>query len=124
MTTFVLSMGAESVQKVQDKLASGIEVGTDPARKQAPLYRGADLLRAVEARVSGLSRLQIRSVQAAVLTELSGAISRGENLYLPQLGRVKLVRSTLEDGGRTMTVKIKRLSGEKGDVPPLAPAEE
>jgi len=80
---------------------------------------------------SGAKRAVARSVTEAVLKELGAALSQGENLVLPPLGKVRVKKQVDRSGGEMLQVNIKRATGsseaeeggEKTDDTPLAEAE-
>ncbi len=75
---------------------------------------------------SGAKRSEVKKVSEAVLKVLGEALSAGEGLHLPPLGRAKIARSIDKTGGDMLVIKLKRMSetDEKTSDLGLAPAEE
>ncbi len=67
-----------------------------------------------------------REVSEAVLAVLGAALAAGEELNLPGLGRLKVVKSADKTGGAVLTVKVKNAGQKKeaGGKEALADAGE
>ena len=96
----------------------------------AVMLRKKDFLERVIA-TSGVKRAVARAVTDAVLKELGTALSQGENLVLPPLGKLRVTKQIDRSGAELLQVKIRRggptaeaeEGDEKTDDTPLAEAE-
>lgn len=88
-----------------------------------PVLRIKDMLDRVVER-SGARKAAVRPVLDAVLAELGEALSRGDSLSLPPLGKARVSRSKSEGGAEVIVVKLRRGAGKKDEVSPLAPDDE
>ncbi|WP_283178187.1 HU family DNA-binding protein [Gemmobacter sp. 24YEA27] len=64
-----------------------------------------------------------REVSEAVLAVLGTALAAGEELNLPGLGRLKVVKSSDKSGGAVLTVKVKN-AGQKKEASGKEPLAE
>lgn len=90
-----------------------------PAAKVAPapesaapeeadnLFKRSDLLAAVAAR-SDLPKSQLRDVIELVLEEMGQALSSGQDLAVPPLGRIKQQRRKEMDGAEVLGLRLRR----------------
>lgn len=67
---------------------------------------------------------QVREITEAVLNELGKALSQGEELKLPGLGKVQVKRKKDVTVAEVMVCKVRRKKDEVSDTDPLAPAAE
>lgn len=75
--------------------------------EEARVLRKKDLvLRAAEA--SGVKRKDTRAVVEAVLAEIGAALSRGEGLVLPPLGKAKVNRQKEKGSAEVLVVRLRR----------------
>ena len=65
---------------------------------------------------TGLKRREVRAVTEAVLSVMGGALAEGRSLNLEPLGKLRVAKSTDNDGSRVLTCKLRRKKP--------APAEE
>ena len=72
-----------------------------------PSLKRSDLLSAVAAR-SSLPKSELRAVVELVLDELGVALSAGQDLALPPLGRVKVQRRKEADGAEVLSLRLRR----------------
>ena len=87
-----------------------------------------DLLDRVSAR-TGANKKQAKGFVEAVLHELGASLARSEGFVLPPLGRAKVSRSSDDEAGHKLVIKLKRGGGkrdaaQKEPETPLAPVEE
>jgi len=65
---------------------------------------------------TGLKRREVRAVTEAVLSVMGGALADGRSLNLEPLGKLRVAKSTDNEGSRVLTCKLRRKTP--------APAEE
>jgi hypothetical protein len=75
------------------------------------------------AQATGAKRKLVKSVVEATLAAMGDALSRGEELVLPPLGRARVNRSRGEGEGATLMIKLRR-GGGKGGKEGLAEPDE
>jgi nucleoid DNA-binding protein len=97
-------------------------VGKDASDGEAeapPVLKKPDLFdRVVTA--SGAKKRDVKPIVEAALAVIGDALSAGEELNLPPLGKVKINRQRKDKSGDMLIVKIKRNSGPSQDKEPLA----
>ena len=87
--------------------------GSDTAKPARPgLLRKGDLLDRLAAG-SGLKKPQVKDTLEVVLAELGAALERGDDLVLPPLGRLKMVKRKVQGGTEVLTLRLRR-AGEAG----------
>lgn len=75
--------------------------------EETRMLRKRDLvLRAAES--SGVKKKDTRAVVEAVLAEIGAALSRGEGLILPPLGKAKINRQKETGGGEVLVLRLRR----------------
>ncbi|WP_424942842.1 HU family DNA-binding protein [Aliiroseovarius crassostreae] len=67
---------------------------------------------------------QVRAATEAALEELGRALSNGEELKLPGLGKLQVKRKKDIGKAEVMVCKIRRKKDEESETDPLAPAAE
>ncbi len=72
------------------------------------VVRKADFIDRV-ASGSKLKKNQVKDATETILTELGRALDRGEELALPPLGRLKLVKRKDQGGNEIITLRLRRL---------------
>ena len=73
------------------------------------------------AEATGGKKKGLREIVEATLTAVGEALSRGEDLNLPGLGRTRVARSAEKDGASPMTLKVRRGAHKKKEAKePLA----
>jgi hypothetical protein len=107
--------------------AAGEGPAESAAESAAKEGAAADVLRLRElvARVAeraDVRRPVARTVLAAALDEIGAALSRGQALNLPPLGRAKVNRQTERGGAEVLVVKLRR--GASGGAEGLAETSE
>ncbi|MBN2742237.1 MAG: HU family DNA-binding protein [Rhodobacteraceae bacterium] len=78
---------------------------------------------------AGVNKGQARQMSEAVLKVLGEALSEGEELSIPPLGKLKINRKLEKNGDEIMVVKLRRPSGMLADArgdekTPLSPLAE
>lgn len=80
---------------------------------------------------SGAKKPVARDLTEAVLKVLGEALSKGESLVLPPLGKLRVARQLDKSGGEVLQIKLKRMSAEAGakkaektGADPLAEADD
>lgn len=81
-------------------------------RVKSPGLRLKDLLARVAEQSDAPKKAQ-REVCEAVLEMLGAALAAGEEINLPGLGRLKVVKSSGKSGGPVLTVKVKNAGQKK-----------
>ncbi|MFN3642416.1 MAG: HU family DNA-binding protein [Gemmobacter sp.] len=89
----------------------------------APMLKLPELLDRVVAR-SGAKKKDARAIVEATLAVLGEALSNGEGLNLPALGKAKVNRTKETPGGDTMVVKLRRTAPKAVKVAPAEAAAE
>ena len=84
---------------------------SDRTDATSPSLKRSDLLSAVAAR-SALPKSELRAVVELVLDELGTALSAGQDLALPPLGRVKVQRRKETDGAEVLSLRLRRKTSE------------
>ena len=94
------------------------------AKVKAPSLRIKTLVdRVVE--TTGGKKKGVKDIVEATLNALGEALSKGEDLNLPGLGRTRIARSTEKDGAAHMTLKVRRGPHKKKEAKePLADEED
>jgi DNA-binding protein HU-alpha len=88
-------------------LPEGAEADAQQAVAKAPSLKIRDLVtRVVDA--TGNKKKDVKELVEATLKALGDALSAGEDLNLPGLGRARVARRTEKDGASLMTLKVKR----------------
>lgn len=90
-----------------------------PSADTAAVLRKRELVDRV-AEASGVKKKDTRAVVDAVLAELGAALSRGDELVLPPLGKARVNRTKEKGVGEVLVLKLRRGGGEK----PGAKADE
>ena len=85
--------------------AKAVETTPDPAAR--PQLRMRDVIERVMDR-SGMKKGEARSAIEASMAVLADAIERGEDLDLPDLGKLKLQREKVTDTGGVYTLRLIR----------------
>lgn len=113
------SRPAKPRSKKADATPSAPPVEATPAAEAvttpALVLRKKDLLDRV-ADASGARKKDARAIIDATLQILGEALSRGETLVLPPLGKARVNRSTDKSGGETLVIKLRRAPGEAKKV--------
>ncbi len=98
----------------------------DDADVKAPSLKKTDLI-ARAADKSGLKKKDLKPATDAILAALSDALMAGEELVLPPLGRIKVIKSKDLPKGKMLTMKLKSPSAQEiakdADAPLAEPAE-
>ena len=100
--------GPELVVTSADK-PMGIPSKAVAAGSKAEAFKLKDLIAAVAAETGG-KRPDVKLAVDATLSALAGALTRGADLALPPLGRMRVVKSASKDGAAILTLKL-RLGG-------------
>ncbi|MDH3263157.1 MAG: HU family DNA-binding protein [Paracoccaceae bacterium] len=91
--------GAKAPKTAKPVVAAEVE--------ETPVLRKRDLvLRAAES--SGVKKKDTRAVVEAVLAEIGAALSRGEGLILPPLGKAKINRQKDIGTGEVLVLRLRR----------------
>lgn len=85
------------------------------ARVKGPTLKIKDLVTRV-AEASGGKRKGVKEIVEATLAALGDALSKGEDLNLPGLGRTRIARTAEKDGGSLMTLKVRRGAHKKKEA--------
>ncbi len=94
-----------------------------PPRVKGPTMKIKDLVDQVTSATGGKKK-DVKGLVEATLTALGDALTRGEDLNLPGLGRTRIARTTERDGASMMTLKVRRGAHRKKDgTEPLADDE-
>lgn len=94
------------------------------AKVKAPALKIKDLVTRV-AEATGGKRKGVKEMVEATLAALGDALSKGEDLNLPGLGRTRIARMAEKDGGSLMTLKVRRGVHKKKEAKePLAEDED
>ena len=121
----VAKAAARPAAKIAAKTAA--KSAAKPAAAAAPVARVAgelrkkDLVARVAERTGG-KKSHVRDVVEAVLEELGAALSDGEGLNLPPLGKAKVNRHKDRGASEVLVVKLRRGSKEGGEGEGLAEA--
>lgn len=81
---------------------------------KGPSLKIRDLVQKV-ADATGGKKKDVKEIVEATLNELGEALSRGEELNLPGLGRTRVAKSAEKDGAALLTLKLKRGPHKKRD---------
>ncbi|MGA0539060.1 HU family DNA-binding protein [Neotabrizicola sp. VNH66] len=87
--------------------AAEVPADTSDTKAKAPSLKIRDLVQKV-ADATGGKKKGVKEIVEAALTELGEALSRGEELNLPGLGRTRVAKSAEKDGAALLTLKLKR----------------
>lgn len=94
------------------------------ARVKGPALKIKDLVTRVTEATGG-KRKDVKEVVEATLAALGDALTKGEDLNLPGLGRTRIARTAERDGGSLMTLKVRRGTHKKKEAKePLADEED
>ncbi len=81
------------------------------------------VLRVTEA--TGGKKKGVKEIVEATLSALGDALSKGEDLNLPGLGRTRIAKTAEKDGASTLTLKVRRGAHKKKEAKePLAEEED
>lgn len=102
-------------------------IGAPPVADEAPakerpagaILRKKDLLDQVQ-RETGAAKKAVREIVEATLAALGTALSAGQGLNLPPLGKAKVARPEDAGAGKAMTVKLRRDAASGAGKTPLA----
>lgn len=117
--------------KVVAETSAAPEVTADAAEQETKTTERANALklrelvtRVVDA--TGGKKKGVREIVEATLTQLGNALSKGEELNLPGVGKVRVARSTDRAGRSMMTLKVRGTGAPRAKEPKegLADAEE
>ncbi|MDE3029726.1 MAG: HU family DNA-binding protein [Paracoccaceae bacterium] len=103
-------------------LAEETEAEVNGAAKSATLRKKEFVARVTT--LSGRKKQDVREITEAVLAVLGEALSKGEELNLPPLGKAKVNRQRDLTSGEMMIVKLRRAGAKETGTPPLADDEE
>ena len=103
-------------------LAEESEAEADGAAKSVSLRKKEFVERVTT--LSGHKKQDVREITEAVLAVLGDALSKGEELNLPPLGKVKVNRQRDLTSGEMMIIKLRRAGEKETGTPPLADDEE
>lgn len=107
--------------------SGGGQAKSKPAASSAPALKIKDLIDKVVV-ATGAKKADVRQIVDATLSALGDALSNGDTLNLPPLGRAKVSRAGDAGSGKAMTVKLRRPvaagSGRSGLQQSLADAED
>jgi hypothetical protein len=90
-----------------------VAVEPPPAEAAAPQVLRFKTLVEEVTRLTGAKPKDAREIVAATLASIGGAIGRGEGLNLPDIGRGRVARSTVDSAGNGVIV-LKLRRGEAG----------
>lgn len=101
---------------------------TAPEETEAStMIRKKDFIERIVAE-SGAKKGDVRLIAETALKVLGDALSKGEALNLPPLGRAKITRTIDKNDGEVLVIKLRRNTpndaGEKTSSEPLADADE
>ncbi len=110
--------GAESVPApVEEPSSDGAVEAVDALAPEAPAavvqVKKKDFVERVAAR-SGAKKAVARDLTDAVLEVLAQALTQGESLALPPLGKLTVLRQSDKAGGEVLHLKLKRANAEAG----------
>ena len=105
-TISILSAGP-----VGTSLGSSGSDGSDDARPDGPTLKKQELVDRIVAE-SGAKKKDVKRILEATLSVLGRALSKGEELNLPPLGKAKVNRQREDKSGEMIIIKLKR--GGKG----------
>lgn len=106
-----------------DVQAEAAPEDTATAKVKAPSLRIKGLVdRVVEA--TGGKKKGVKEIVEATLNALGEALSKGEDLNLPGLGRTRIARSAEKDGASHMTLKVRRGPHKKKEAKEALADEE
>lgn len=93
------------------------------AEGAALLVKKKDFIERVVA-VSGAKKAVARDLTEAVLQVLGEALSKGEGLILPPLGKLRVAKSVDKSGAEVLQIKLKRPGPESGSKKAEKTAED
>lgn len=91
---------------------AGAEAGSE-AGSAALMLKKKDFVDRVVA-VSGAKKPVVRDITEAVLSVLGEALSKGESLILPPLGKLRVSKQIDKSGTEMLQIRLKRGTGEGG----------
>jgi DNA-binding protein HU-alpha len=104
----VLPVGADATAATKTGAEADQDANQSAAlKKQEIVARVADL--------SGAKRKDVKVILEATLQVLGEALSKGEELNLPPLGKVKVNRAKAEGGTEILTLRLRRSDGGDND---------
>ncbi|MDQ2067641.1 HU family DNA-binding protein [Xinfangfangia sp. CPCC 101601] len=93
-------------------------------RIKGPTLKIKDLVARV-ASTTGAKKKTVKEIVEATLTALGDGLTKGEDLNLPGIGRVRIARAAEKDGASMLTLKLRRGTHRKKDAKePLAEEED
>lgn len=122
----------EPVALAAEAVEAGPESEVEETSGDAPvvLIKKKEFVERVVA-VSGAKKAVARDLSEAVLRVLGEALSNGESLILPPLGKLRVAKHIDRTGAEVLQIKLKRSTGEadaknpkKTEDAPLAEAED
>ncbi len=120
---------ADAVTEIETGAGAGASDDETGAAAQV-MVKKKDFVDRVVA-VSGAKKPVARDLTEAVLKVLGEALSKGESLVLPPLGKLRVARQLDKSGGEVLQIKLKRMSAEAGakkaektGADPLAEADD
>jgi hypothetical protein len=104
-----------------------LEATAPEATEASTMIRKKDFIERIVAE-SGAKKGDVRLIAETALKVLGDALSNGEALNLPPLGRAKITRTIDKNDGEVLVIKLRRNTpndaGEKTSSEPLADADE
>jgi len=101
-----------TVLPVAADVAEGAKAGDDTAPPAA--LKKQEMVARIAA-ASGAKRKDVKQILEATLQVLGDALSKGEELNLPPLGKVKVNRAKADGGTEILTLRLRRSDAQSGE---------
>lgn len=101
-----MAISKKPAAKAEDAKVA-IEVVSEDTSPQSMVIRKKEFIQRVVTE-SGAKRSDVRLISEAVLKVLGDALSSGEGLVLPPLGRARIARQIDKTGGEVLVIKLRR----------------
>lgn len=102
-----MAITKKTAAKAEAASTVAIEVVSEDTAPQSMVIRKKEFIQRVVTE-SGAKRSDVRLISEAVLKVLGEALSSGEGLVLPPLGRARIARQIDKTGGEVLVIKLRR----------------
>lgn len=114
---------SERIVQLKPDVAAEPAPGIPDVPAARPQIRKKDFVDAAVTR-AGIRRGEAKTAVEATLAELGERLARGEELQLPPLGKLRIVKEKDTGKTRVITLRLVRQNPGQAAAEPLAPAED
>lgn len=120
------SSKTESAAKPTIKTApvAGVTLSDDKPSDLTTTINRKVLFERLKTRLPDMKGSDVRQVMEAMLTELGDTLIAGENVKIPELGNMRVVKQKELENAKVVTVKLRRKKSSETANEPLEPSGE